>query len=91
VRGDARLEADRPELIGLAPVVPPTPLAPPTPREMLNPETLAKFDAAFTPEMARYLSPAAGIETRELPGGTGPKAVAAALVEAENRLKAMRA
>ncbi len=56
-----------------------------------TPETLAKFDAAFTPEMARYLSPAAGIETRELPGGTGPKAVAAALVEAENRLKAMRA
>jgi argininosuccinate lyase len=47
---------------------------------------LAAFDPAFTPEMARFLTPAAGIETRELPGGTGPRAVAAALDQAEARL-----
>ena len=33
-----------------------------------------------------YLRPEVGIETRELPGGTGPKAVARALDEAESRL-----
>jgi argininosuccinate lyase len=49
-------------------------------------EALAAFDPAFTPEMARFLQPAVGIETRELPGGTGPRAVAAALDEAEARL-----
>src|SRR6202167_982428 len=37
-------------------------------------EKLAKFDPAFTADMARYVKPAEGIETRELPGGTGPKA-----------------
>ena len=49
-------------------------------------EALHAFDAAFTPEMALYMKPAKGIETRELPGGTGPKAVAAALIAAEARL-----
>ena len=49
-------------------------------------EELAAFDPAFTAEMARYLRPAEGIETREIAGGTGPKAVAAALDEAETRL-----
>ena len=39
-------------------------------------QSLAAFDPAFTPGMERYLRPEAGIETRELPGGTGPKAVA---------------
>ena len=39
-------------------------------------QSLATFDAAFTPEMAKYLGPAEGIKTRELPGGTGPNAVA---------------
>jgi argininosuccinate lyase len=48
--------------------------------------SLAAFDPAFTADMARYLRPEAGIETRELPGGTGPKAVAQALDEAEKRL-----
>jgi argininosuccinate lyase len=54
-------------------------------------EGLAAFDAAFTPEMARFLKPSEGIQTRELPGGTGPLAVAAALDEAERRLAGMRA
>ena len=38
--------------------------------------------------MERYLRPEAGIETRELRGGTGPKAVAGALEEAGARLAA---
>jgi argininosuccinate lyase len=49
-------------------------------------EALIAFDPAFTSEMARYLAPAEGIRTRELPGGTGPGAVASALEEAEARL-----
>ncbi len=53
-------------------------------------EALAAFDPAFTPAMARYLQPAAGIETREIAGGTGPKAVAAALEAAQSRLNAIR-
>jgi argininosuccinate lyase len=52
-------------------------------------QSLAAFDPAFTPGMERYLRPEAGIETRELPGGTGPKAVAGALKEAEVRLAAL--
>jgi argininosuccinate lyase len=51
-----------------------------------TPQELAAFDPAFTAEMARFLQPAAGIETRELPGGTGPRAVAAAIEEADARL-----
>ena len=48
--------------------------------------SLARFDPAFTAEMAKYLSPSEGIRTRELPGGTGPNAVARALDLAEARL-----
>jgi len=51
-------------------------------------ESLAEFDPAFQPGIERYLDPAAGIETRELPGGTGPKVVALALDDAEARLDA---
>jgi argininosuccinate lyase len=54
-----------------------------------NAQSLAAFDPAFTPEMARFLQPEAGIETRELPGGTGPKAVARALEEAAARLPSL--
>ena len=49
-------------------------------------EALKAFDPAFTADMARYLKPSEGIRTRELPGGTGPQAVAAALDQAEARL-----
>jgi argininosuccinate lyase len=55
-----------------------------------TPESLAVFDPAFTPEMSRYLKASEGIHTRELPGGTGPKAVARALDEAEARLTTLR-
>jgi argininosuccinate lyase len=51
--------------------------------------SLAAFDSAFTPEMARYMNPSEGIRTREIAGGTGPQAVAAALDEAGNRLHAL--
>jgi argininosuccinate lyase len=52
-------------------------------------EALVAFDPAFTPEMARFLRPADGLETREIAGGTGPRAVAAALEDAEARLAEM--
>jgi argininosuccinate lyase len=52
-------------------------------------EALVAFDPAFTPEMARFLRPADGLETREIAGGTGPRAVAIALEDAEARLAEM--
>jgi len=51
---------------------------------------LAAFAPEFTPEMARYLDPREGLKTREIPGGTGPQAVARALEEALERLARMR-
>lgn len=56
-----------------------------------TPEELAAFAPEFTPEMARLLAPREGMKTREVPGGTGPQAVARALQEAQRRLEAMRA
>jgi argininosuccinate lyase len=56
-----------------------------------TPESLADFAPQFTPEFAKLLTPAEGMRTREIAGGTGPKAVAQALVTARNRLSAMRA
>jgi argininosuccinate lyase len=53
-------------------------------------EELAAFAPEFTPEMARLMRPAEGMKTREIPGGTGPRAVAAALGEARRRLAAMK-
>ena len=52
-----------------------------------TPEQLAAFAPEFTPDMARLLLPTEGMKTREVPGGTGPAAVARALDEAEARLK----
>ncbi len=52
-----------------------------------TPETLAAFAPEFSPEMAALLDPAAGLATREVPGATGPKAVAAALEAAAERLR----
>ena len=50
-------------------------------------EELAAFAPEFNAGMARLLSPLEGMKTRELPGGTGPVAVARALSEAEARLQ----
>lgn len=55
-----------------------------------TPEALAAFAPEFRPEMARLLRPEEGMKSREIPGGTGPKAVAAALQEAERRLQELR-
>jgi len=52
-------------------------------------EEMRAFAPEFTAEMAHLLDPRRGLETREIPGGTGPKAVAAALAEANQRLKEM--
>src|SRR5579883_344659 len=53
--------------------------------------SLAAFAPEFHPDMAQLLRPGEGMKTRELPGGTGPRAVARALAEAEERLAALRA
>ena len=50
---------------------------------------LQSFAPEFTPEIARLFDPAAGMQSREIPGGTGPDTVAAALREARTRLAAM--
>jgi argininosuccinate lyase len=55
-----------------------------------NGASLAAFAPEFTPEMARLLNPVEGMKTRALTGGTAPVAVAAALREASERLRALR-
>jgi argininosuccinate lyase len=50
---------------------------------------LAAFAPEFTAEMARLLAPREGMKSREIPGGTGPQAVASALREARHRLAGM--
>jgi argininosuccinate lyase len=53
-------------------------------------QALAAFAPEFTPEIARLLDPREGMKTREVPGGTGPKAVKSALNEATSRLARLR-
>jgi argininosuccinate lyase len=55
-----------------------------------TPEALAQFAPEFRPEMAVLLDPVEGMKTRELPGGTGPRAVRLAIGEARSRLDALR-
>jgi argininosuccinate lyase len=50
---------------------------------------LAAFAPEFQPEMARLLNPVEGMKSRELEGGTAPRAVARALAEATARLKTL--
>jgi argininosuccinate lyase len=52
-------------------------------------ESLAAFHPAFTAGVAGLLDPREGMKTREIKGGTGPSAVAAALAEAYRRLAVM--
>jgi argininosuccinate lyase len=54
-----------------------------------TPQQLAGFAPELTAEMARLLRPGEGMKTREIRGGTGPGSVAAALEEAETRLRDM--
>jgi argininosuccinate lyase len=53
-------------------------------------ESLAQFHPAFTADVARLLDPREGMKTREIKGGTGPNAVAAALADAHRRLAQMQ-
>ncbi len=53
-------------------------------------DQLVEFAPEFKPEMIGLMQPSAGMATREVIGGTGPKAVAAALDAAEARLKQAR-
>jgi argininosuccinate lyase len=55
-----------------------------------TPEGLAAFSPKFTADFARLLSPREGMKSREIPGGTGPESVGAALRCASERLLAMR-
>jgi argininosuccinate lyase len=59
------------------------------PADWTAPE-LAEFAPEFGTAMARLLDPAEGMRSREIPGGTGPAAVARALVSARARLAGMR-
>jgi len=52
-------------------------------------EELVAFAPEFSPEMVELMKPQVGMKSRELPGGTGPEAVARALDEAETRLAQM--
>jgi argininosuccinate lyase len=56
-----------------------------------TPAQLAAFAPEFTAGMARFLTASEGMKTREIPGGTGPAAVAAALTEARHRMGKIRA
>jgi argininosuccinate lyase len=54
-----------------------------------SPEDMERFAPEFNGRMAEYLRPEFGMQSRELPGGTGPKAVAAALENARQALGQM--
>ena len=53
-------------------------------------EELTAFAPEFESGMIALMHPAEGMKTRELPGGTGPVAVARAVAEAEARLSEWR-
>ena len=53
-------------------------------------EELGEFAPELGTAMVRLLDPAEGMKSREIPGGTGPAAVARALVDARARLVEMR-
>jgi argininosuccinate lyase len=54
-----------------------------------TPAEMRRFAPEFTEDMAVLLNPAKGMKSREIPGGTGPATVAAALLEARRRLAEM--
>jgi argininosuccinate lyase len=53
-------------------------------------QELGEFAPEFGTTLVRLLDPVEGMKSREIPGGTGPVAVAKALVEARARLVQMR-
>jgi len=54
-----------------------------------TPEEMRRFAPEFSGDLAALLDPRAGMTSREVPGGTGPRAVAAALAGARQRLSEM--
>jgi argininosuccinate lyase len=52
-------------------------------------EEMRQFAPEFTREMAALLHPEAGMKSREIPGGTGPETVRAALSAARRRIEEM--
>jgi argininosuccinate lyase len=52
-------------------------------------EDMARFAPEFTGDIAALLNPKEGMKSREVPGGTGPESVAAALAAARARLAQM--
>jgi argininosuccinate lyase len=52
---------------------------------------MQSFAPEFTGDLAALLDPRQGMKSREIPGGTGPDAVAAALAQARARLAAAAA
>ena len=52
-------------------------------------EEMARFAPEFSAEIAGLLDPKQGMRSREVPGGTGPETVAAALAAARQRLAKM--
>jgi argininosuccinate lyase len=51
-----------------------------------TPEEMQQFAPEFTGDLAAYLNPKKGMESREIPGGTGPDSVASALARAKQLL-----
>ncbi|MGA2269182.1 MAG: argininosuccinate lyase [Bryobacteraceae bacterium] len=56
-----------------------------------TPEEIERFAPEFTGDLAALLDPRRGMKSREIPGGTGPQSVAAALAAARQRLSEMNA
>jgi argininosuccinate lyase len=54
-----------------------------------TPEDMARYAPEFTAGIAALLDPGAGMKSREIPGGTGPDSVSAALACAEQTLSRM--
>jgi argininosuccinate lyase len=54
-----------------------------------TPEDIERYAPEFTGGIAALLDPGAGMKSREIPGGTGPDAVSAALARAEETLSQM--
>lgn len=54
-------------------------------------DELVRFVPEFTPDMIALMNPAAGMDTREITGGTGPKTVKQAIELAQVRLDRLRA
>jgi argininosuccinate lyase len=55
-----------------------------------TPEEMQRFAPEFTADIAALLDPKVGMKSREIAGGTGPSAVAAALAAAKERLQSMK-